>query len=299
MREEFQFWRPNAKSKRLLAQVDRVLNDLRSQGYILTLRQLYYQLVAQDIIPNNPKMYNNLGNLVSKARLAGFIDWSSIEDRVRRPVICATWKNPQEILHSAVNAYAIDKLEGQENYIEVWCEKDAVSNILQPVCGRWQITFMANRGYSSQSAMYNAYNRLRRKWQSGVNIHIIYLGDFDPSGLDMVRDIETRLNIFLRQYSLRFDKRLNVYHVALTKDQIAMYNPPENPAKTTDKRYDSYVALHGNSSWELDALRPDVLKEITENAIMEFIDPNKFLTFERDEDEQKDQLRDIVNNLEI
>jgi hypothetical protein len=271
MRETFIKWRPSDSSFLLLVKVNQVLKLYEEQGYKLTLRQLYYQLVARGYIPNNVKSYNNLGNIVSKGRLAGMIDWNMIEDRVRVPAINTHWDSPEQILKAAADSYYRDHWEGQKCHVEVWCEKDAVSNIIEPVARKYDVTFMANRGYSSQSAMYEAYQRMLKKEHEGKEIWIIYLGDHDPSGIDMTRDIRDRMALFFDDPYFE-----GVNRIALNMDQVDEYDPPENPAKTTDSRYEGYVKEFGRSSWELDALEPGVLSKLVEDAILRHLDVDLF-----------------------
>ena len=271
MKEQFIDWKPRGATVDLIEKILEVLDQYEKMGYRLTLRQLYYQLVSRDFISNNIKSYNMIGNIVSQARLAGIIDWDRIEDRVRTPKTNTHWRDPQHILKAAADSYYLDRWEGQADYVEVWCEKDAVSNIILPVCRKWDVLFMANRGYSSQSAMYDAYKRIYAKLDDGVKAHVIYLGDHDPSGMDMGNDICTRLGLFIgKSKDMRFK---NFDRIALTMEQIRKYDPPENPAKKTDSRYEKYSSRHGTSSWELDALQPQILADLVEAAITKYLDP--------------------------
>lgn len=283
MKQSFISWQPNAKTQVILGKIDTILEDFRGQGYVLTLRQLYYQLVARDIIPNNVKEYNNLGRVVSKGRLVGLIDWDMIEDRIRVPVRNTHWRTGSEILHAAANGFYMNRWESQEKHVEVWCEKDAVSNIIEPVCRKWDVLFMANRGYASQSAMYCAYRRYGVV--SGV---LIYLGDHDPSGMDMTRDVEDRLHTFGI-----WD--LEVNRIALNMPQVQQYQPPENPAKLTDTRAREYIARYGDASWELDALTPSVLSQIVEDAILEHLDQKLFDEVVEREEAIKERVKKIAD----
>jgi len=157
--------------------INEILDDYKSEGYRLTLRQLYYQLVSRGHIENSLRSYKRIGNLVSDARLAGLIDWDMIEDRGRVAQFPAHWNDPAEIVSAAADQFAIDKWEGQVNYIEVMVEKDALSGVLLPVCNRLDIGFTANRGYSSSSAMYEAGKRMARRLNEGKTIYVLYLGD--------------------------------------------------------------------------------------------------------------------------
>lgn len=286
MIEKFIQWNPNKTSRAVLENVIEVLTRLQAQGYTLTLRQLYYQLIAGDLLPdswkdkvtgskNNTSSYKRLGNIVSQGRLSGILDWSTIEDRGRTVKTTIHWENPRNILNAAAKQFRKDKWINQDNFVFVMCEKDAVSNIIEPVCRRWDVGFMANKGYSSLSALYHLYWRMQDELVVDKKIKCIYVGDFDPSGIDMDRDIINRMGIFFQSFGeIALDFPLQ--RVALTKKQIKKYNPPENPAKVTDTRFKKYKELHGTSSWELDALDPSVLSEIIETAIVKYVDKDKF-----------------------
>lgn len=291
MREQFIEWKPNASTQLLLVRILQVLEVFKNQGYWLTLRQLYYQLVARDYVPNSVKSYNRIGNVVNNGRLSGIIDWSMIEDRVRRPSVRGHWTSTRDILSAAANQYYKDHWVGQQNYVEVWCEKDAVSNIIEPVCKQWDVLFMANRGYTFQTAMYDAFQRYSAARSEDKELHLIYLGDHDPSGMDMTRDIEDRMGLFL-YFNGYFDEVHSfdeVDRVALNIDQIKRYKPPENPAKQTDSRFGSYVTRYGMKSWELDALSPSVLASIVNDAIAKYVDVDKWQAVEQEQIDERDE----------
>lgn len=142
--------------------INGILREYQHQGYRLSLRQLYYQLVARGHIENSVRSYKNTGTLVSNARQAGFIDWAMIEDRNRETVNPSHWKNPGEILESAAYSFHIDKWKDQPYHIEVMVEKDALSGVLEPVCYSLDIGITANKGYSSSSTMYEIGKRLSK-----------------------------------------------------------------------------------------------------------------------------------------
>jgi hypothetical protein len=267
MKEQFIDHRFNAASLKLIETANAILGEYRSQGYRLSLRQLYYQLVARDYIENSIRSYKRIGDLVSNARLAGLLDWAMIEDRGRETVVNSHWKSPAEIIRAAAESFLIDRWEGQSCYVEVMVEKDALSGILEPVCRRLDIRFMANKGYSSSSAMYEASKRIVNAFDDNKEVHLFYLGDHDPSGIDMTRDIKERLALFT------YDSvDIETVRLALNWDQVEQWQPPENPAKETDSRYAVYVEEFGESSWELDAVEPATLAGLVERAVQDLID---------------------------
>lgn len=284
------------KNLELIEKVNEIVGEYDAQDYELTLRQLYYQLVARDIIPNNQRSYDNIGALVNNGRLAGLIDWHSVTDRTRNLRQLAHWESPSQIIESAARQFRIDKWEGQENYVEVWVEKDALVEIVGKAAERWDTPYFSCRGYVSQSEMWAAAQRItfnlsRRNFERA---YIIHLGDHDPSGIDMSRDILERLTMFSEDLS----DRIELDRIALNMPQIRQYNPPPNPAKITDSRYGAYVAKHGGKSWELDALDPRVLDSLIDDAIREYLDTRLYSERQDAEQRERDKLLDFARGWE-
>lgn len=269
----------------MIENVNRIVEQYRKQGYSLTLRQVYYQLVAKDMIKNEEKSYKNLGSLISDGRLAGLIDWSAIEDRTRSLKGNSHWGSPGSIIHSAASSYALDKWGDQDYRVEVWVEKEALANIVERAASRLDINFFSCRGYVSQSEMHVAAQRLASYERNGQTPVIIHLGDHDPSGIDMSRDIVERLETFNVE---------PIFHrVGLNMDQIELYDPPPNPTKLTDSRAGGYIDKFGYESWELDALEPNVLVKLIHDKATEYLDQDKFDAI-RDRQERE---RATLNNV--
>lgn len=229
-----------------------ILEEYVGKGFRITLRQLYYQLVQRGIIPNTVRSYKNLGAIVNDARLNGTIDWLHIRDITRGLERRAFWESPQDALQSIAAQYHEDFWAKQDCRIEIWVEKDALTSVIEPTAQKLDVPLLSCRGYTSQSTMWEAAQRLMKFREAGQELIILHLGDHDPSGIDMTRDIKERLEMFMGE-------ELDLRRIALNMDQIRRYNPPPNPAKITDIRYKGYVKRFGESSWELDALSPEIL----------------------------------------
>lgn len=257
----------------MILKINKILTEYEGQGFRLSLRQLYYQLVSRDFIPNNQRSYKNLGNLVSNARQAGLVDWSMIEDRNRETSTPPHWDSPADIVEAAARSFRIDKWENQPYHIEVMVEKDALSGVLGPVCSQLDISITANKGYSSSSTMYEIGKRLQYECaHEGKMICILYLGDHDPSGIDMTRDVKDRLLMYSKlQDDFDLD-HFEIERLALNWDQIEQWSPPENPAKETDARFAAYLDEFGPSSWELDAVEPATLADLVRQAVLSRMD---------------------------
>lgn len=265
--------------------INDIIEDYAAQGYKLTLRQLYYQLVSRDVIPNRQEEYAKLSKILVKGRMAGVVDWDAIEDRIRRPHLLYWVDGVEDAVNDTISQYRLDRQQGQENYIEVWVEKDALSGVLKTITHYYHVVLMVNRGYSSCTAMYDAFNRLKSHGPM-IKTNILYLGDHDPSGLDMIRDITARLE--------EFGVYPHIEHIAITQKQIRQYSPPPNPAKITDPRAKWYIEEYGDVSWEVDALEPKVLHGLLRSAIEKLIDVGLFNKKLKQEEKDKAQLKNLV-----
>lgn len=181
------------RKERIISHIVDICEEYSSEGYVLTLRQLYYQLVARDIIPNHDKVYKKISTLKDEAVYGGLIDWDVFEDRGRVPHSPYYEDSVGGALENVVKYYRLDRQRNQKVHVEVWTEKDAISSILKQVTNYFGITLSVNKGYTSSTAIYKAYNRFTEVISNGGQVKILYFGDHDPSGLDMIRDIEERI----------------------------------------------------------------------------------------------------------
>lgn len=266
------------KSQEILSRVQVVLEEYAAQNYQLSLRQLFYQLVARGFYENSDKSYHNLGGLVDNARQAGLIDRDMVEDRSRESVANDHWKDPAEIVRAAARSFKVDHWKGQPCYVEVMVEKDALSGILEPVCRRLDVRFSANKGYSSSSFIYTAAKRIEKAAADGLEVHVFYLGDHDPRGIHITQDVQDRLGLFSHEVEIK------TVRLALNYDQVQAWKPPVNKAKEKDKLYNAYVKEFGKNSWELDAVDPATLAELVQQAVDGLIDKTIWAKVKQSED---------------
>lgn len=291
------------KKENIVQKIVEIVEDYAAEGYVLTLRQLHYQLVANDpLYVNHDSAYKKLSTILDDCRYSGQIDWNAIEDRGRVPYLPYFVVDVEDALNDTLDQYRIDRQLGQTNYIELWTEKDALSGILRRTTEKYHIQLVVNKGYTSSSAIYGAYQRFIRRIQNRQKVTILYFGDHDPSGLDMVRDIRERLTFFFDNgdYSyLAAGLNFEVVPIGLTMEQIREYNLPENPTKLTDSRAAGYIKKFGRKCWEVDALRPQILTRIVEENITATIDMDKYEEMMDIEATGTDKLREIIENLDI
>jgi hypothetical protein len=275
----------------IVVRANEIIEAYAEQDLKLTTRQLYYRFVAGDLIPNTLQSYKRFAGVISDARMAGMIDWDAIEDRTRYLRELQTWESEADRVKSAARSHRIDMWENQPYYCEVWIEKDALVGVIEEPCQTLDVPFLSCRGYTSMSEMWGASQRLLKRVKDGKKVRIFHLGDHDPSGIDMTRDITDRLFRFLLVDLVRHrlgddDAKeaiteaadllnggaFEVDRIALNMDQVEQYDPPPNPAKVTDSRARGYIARFGRESWELDALEPDVLQALVRDSVEPLLD---------------------------
>lgn len=270
----------NSKARERIEQANQIIAEYQAAGFDLTLRQLYYQFVARDLIPNTMKSYKALGNVINDARLAGLIDWEAIEDRTRSLRKRSHWDDPSGVIESAAASYGLDLWEDQDERVEVWIEKDALVGVIERVCTELDVPYFSCRGYTSQSELWRA---ARRQISYGKPTTVIHLGDHDPSGKDMTRDIQDRLRLFGADATIE--------RIALNMDQVRKWKLPPNPAKITDSRFAAYEAEFGSESWELDALDPTKIEKMIRTAVEAHLDRERF----DDREQQQEDDRKLLN----
>lgn len=270
----------------IIARAVEIIDDYQAQGFTLTVRQIYYQFVQRGWLANKQREYKRLGGIINDARLAGLIDWYAIEDRTRFLRGIGANDDARAILDGCPEVFKLDMWEHQPCRIEVWIEKDALIGVLDRVCSKMQVDYFSCRGYPSQSEVWKAGQRMAGYVEAGQTPYVLHLGDHDPSGIDMTRDIFDRLQLFMGGTEV---KRL-----ALNMDQVRKYNPVPNPTKPDDSRYKSYVRQYGDECWELDALEPKVMAKLIEKAVRAVRDDKQWKADLAREEHGRAQLEDAV-----
>ncbi len=270
----------NSKALGTIEMANKIIAEYEAQGFSLTLRQLYYQFVSRDLIPNSQKSYKALGNTINDARLAGLIDWEAIEDRTRNIRRRSHWEDPAGVIESAADSYGMNLWADQERRVEVWIEKDALIGVVERICTQLDVPHFSCRGYTSQSELWRG---AMRHIAYGVPTVVVHLGDHDPSGIDMTRDIQERLRLFGADSTIQ--------RIALNMDQVQKFKLPPNPAKITDSRFENYEREYGTESWELDALDPSKIEKMIEKEVRALMDAKKFNAAVAEQEHGRDLLK--------
>lgn len=253
-----------------LKTIDRVNAVIEEYDGAMSVRQIHYQFVAHNWYDNTQANYDALGDVISKARLAGLISWTAIEDRNRYLQGVRFWKHPQEALQEARNAYKTDPWADQPWRPFVLSEKASSEGTVSQVCMELRVDFLSVRGYNSQTMAWELGQRCAeyiRKGQRPIGFHV---GDLDPSGWHMTEDNRRRISMFA-------GTDIIVQRLALNMNQVEQYNPPPNFAKQKDARTPEYIKTFGTDKcYEIDSLAPPVLAGFIRDAVLKIRDESKW-----------------------
>ncbi len=271
--------RLHSASKLLVERATEIVAHYASLNIAMTLRALYYQFVRRNWIPNSDKSYKNFGHTLSEARKGGFFDWDAIVDQHRPRLMPTHYKDLRDKIESSIGFYKLNRWAGQANHVVVVIEKDAQTAVFAPVCDDLHVPLFVNKGYGSSTVLWELAEYLKC-FPECDNVVVLYFGDHDPSGVDMTRDLSARLDLFQVSDSVN----LTVTRVALTIEQVRQYKCPPNPVmlkpkpgKTRfDNRAQAYVAKYGKQCWEMDALPPEVMRELLVESVEAYLDKDLF-----------------------
>ncbi|MDP9471132.1 MAG: hypothetical protein M3Q71_10775 [Chloroflexota bacterium] len=249
----------------------------------MSVRQLFYQLVSRRAIEKTESAYKRVVDVSGQMRLDGSLDYRKITDghRTRR----AVWSHNgvRAALENVHDLYRRNYWLDQPWHVEVWCEKDALTGVIQPVCNRYGVTYVATRGFPSITLRYESALEMR---QIGKPTMIFYFGDHDASGQQISDNLEAELR--------HHGAEVIVERMALHPVQIRQWSLPTRPGKTSDSRHAAFTARYGNASVELDALPPNILTGLVERAIWTVIDEEAWQRAHKVEELERETLESLA-----
>lgn len=271
----------------IIAKVNHIIEPYEAGGQLVTVRQVYYQMVHRNWLANKTTEYQRLIGILTDARMAGLVSWTAFEDRNRALMGINTVDGPPEAFNKMLRNYAIDMWANQDWRPEVWIEKKSLVGVISNACNRQRVDYFATAGYSSVTETWAAGQRFGRYIAKGQRPIVFYLGDHDPSGIDMTRHVRDTLTQFVGQPII-------VQRLALNRDQIDEHGFPENPTKLSDSRAEAYIAEHGYASWELDAMPIPLVEDMIHSALLSIRDEDRWDEMMEEETTDKRVMQEMV-----
>ena len=294
--------------------LERAASDvLAASPYAMTLRQLYYALISAGALPKVEAAYGRLKRVMRELREDGTVPWEWLVDHTRSVFQARTWDGLAGLLADSARLYRRDLMRSQPVAIQLWAESDSIGSVIARTADRYTIPTFIGRGYSARGYLWAAAQDAVQAHQAGKQVHILHVGDHDPSGEDIFRDVSETL----RLYAIAVETARPAAHIrdvlalraeawcigdiaevlaletpwlscdrlALTADQIEEYGLPVRPPKTSDVRAARFT---GRGSVEVEALPVDVLLAIVEEAILARIDAGALAAAELAEESERE-----------
>lgn len=280
---------PIKRDRRTSAQIQSIRDALYSvleSDHPMTVRQVFYQMTSLGTVPKTEAAYKGIVcRLLAEMRLQGQIPFGWISDNTRWMRKPDTYDSLEDALAYNLQTYRRSLWTRMPAYVEIWIEKDALAGVVLSVTAQWDVPLMVTRGYPSLSYTYEAAQVIAKRDKPA---YIYYMGDYDPSGLDIARTLEERLREFAPDAEIHFDR------IAVTPDQIEYWNLPSRPTKKQDTRSKRF----GNAdSVELDAIPAHNLRSLVEGAILQHLDTDEFYRLQDIERAERETLAQVVSNM--
>jgi hypothetical protein len=282
IRTESQEWSWTDLNKKRAYDLLIIIKDVLGDYHPVTVRQVYYQLISSLFIEKDhwykngnptkgyPKdLYQAVVNLLKWMRLHNYVPWSIINDEHRITGENPGWDDAETFLDEIKNGiqnmtenYQRCTSQNQENYIEVWLEKAALQHIVKLITDKYCKRLIVNRGYISMTFLNNYRQRAGQAVKAGQQPVVLYYGDWDPSGVNMIyAGYQTLVD------DMEFDN-VQFYRGAINPDQFHLIKASPVPIKAKDKRSKKFIEKYGTMAFELDAFHPRQLEEIIEQDIL-------------------------------
>jgi hypothetical protein len=264
----------------------RAMYDIAQKAEPITGRGVGYKLFTLGLIPSMGRAdMQRVYRLLKEGREEGIIPWHWITDETRELERVATWSDPQAYARCVARSYRRDFWDQQPVRVEVWSEKGTIRGVLTPVLDEYAVGFRVMHGFSSATSVHDVAEDAD---PGGRPLVVLYVGDFDPSGLFMSEE-DLPARIF--EYG---GDHIKLRRIALTRKQVT--GLPSFPAtdKRKDPRYRWFRANYGDRCWELDAMDPNDLRDCVGDAIKELIEPTAWKRCEAVNAAEQESLRTII-----
>jgi hypothetical protein len=252
----------------------------------MTVRQVFYQLVARGAIEKSEAQYKGtVIRLMGEMRLSGAMPWEWVVDESRRVRITQTFDNVADAVEQTAQFYRRSALAQSNDYLGIWCEKDTLAGVMEPITDEYDVPLMISHGMSSLTFVHGSALEIKRAAQHEKKTYIYQFGDKDPSGEVIARSLERRLTEMCEQLDCPPPR---VKRVALTEAHIKRYKLPTRPTKL---KGNTHAADFKGPSVELDALPPRILRNMLRTVIERHISPEQTLALRAAEDSERELLR--------
>jgi hypothetical protein len=272
--------RPRATKAEVRERRDGLL-EIVGEMQPMTVRQVFYQATVRGLVEKTEGGYDKVQSDLTLLRRSGELPYGWLADNTRWQRKPQTFNSVEDALNETARLYRKALWADADSYVEIWLEKDALAGVVLPVTALFDVPLMVARGYASLSFLHSAAEYID---ELTIPTYIYHLGDFDPSGVNAGEKIEETLREMAPDAEIIFER------IAVLPGQIEAWNLPTRPTKTTDSRSKNF----GADSVELDAIAPDDLRQIVQDAIETHLPEDQFEVLKAAEESERRLIRGLV-----
>jgi hypothetical protein len=274
--------RHKATRTEMEARAEFLLSYAEEHGPV-TVRQLYYRATVEGLpgIDKTERGYIKIQRQVLSLRREGRLDYGHIADATRWMRKPRSYDSVEDAIEQTARLYRRSLWTDADSYVEVWCEKDALAGVIFPVTARNDVGLMVARGFASETFCYEA---IAQREGDDRDYYVYYLGDFDRSGHDAARTLEEKLTRFAEEEGIE----VIFEQLAVNEHQIAAWELPTREPKRqspADRNWPHDFAC------ELDAIEPDMIRHLVEDAIDRHIDQDQLAVLKVAEQSERELLK--------
>jgi hypothetical protein len=290
---------PIKRHRRTKAEIEHIKEELLAiveEDAPMTVRQVFYAATVRDLVEKTENEYTNtVARLLLEMRRSGDMPYSWITDATRWMHKADSYHGLKAFIDRHQQAYRRDLWADADEYVEVWCEKEALAGVIYDVTHEFDVPLMVSKGFASESYLYTAADEITDRLVAGKTKAVIYFfGDYDPSGLRISKSIEEGIRRLAGPMWDEGDRlgeeHLEFHRVAVTPTQIEQWNLPTRPTKLDGNRHAKGWAAD-QESVELDAIPPRQLRDLARLMIGNHIDQRQLAALRQIEAEERRQLR--------
>lgn len=269
---------PGSLSSKSIAIRDAVI-ALMDEFDQMTVRQVFYRLTVDGIVPKDEGGYRSVQRQVLNMRREYLLPWAFIADGTRWRSEPDTWDSTEDALRETARLYRRNLWRSQGVRVEVWLEKDALASVIAGTTHKWGVSLMVSRGQSSDTFVYAAAREAQAAWDdAGIETIVYALYDSDKSGRIAAEKIAEKLQNCSDDAPIEFEL------LAVTDEQIEAWDLPSRPAKERGEP----------NAVELDAIPPDKLNTLVHDAIVQHVDEDAWRLEKIVEADEREKLLRLV-----
>ena len=277
------------RTKAQTEQLERQIYEVLASDHPQSVRHVFYRMTDPRLpepVEKTERGYKQVQHRMVIMRRTGILPYHWITDATRRGYFTPTYGDSGDFLRAMAGHYRGDLWRQSEHYVEVWCESRSIAGTIEDTCEELAVSLYPAGGFTSLTLAFESARYIKAE-AAGRPAEIIYVGDYDPAGVLIDRSIEGELCKHLAS-----DVELNFHRIAITPEQVDLYDLPTKPRKAGERR-----AIHIERTVEAEAMPANILRDLLRQSVEQFLPDDALQVVKVAEESEREGLRRIANVL--